>query len=243
MSLHWHEHWTVKQKVVGLGPFRFILKHSRLIEEVRQTKFSSDVSKKFDVGNVHINTEEFRHSQKCAEKVRCWKLFSTALYYGPESSVQGVELCRYFFNSVELEDRTRDVGSGRGPGSNFACVSGRELVRVRRKKRFTGFPSPAGMSLTKLPLGRYNSVMTSLFPPRESLVVTSRPGTGNSRTFFYGVRCLRYDNGSFVLFHSKVYMYRRCCSPVTTTESIPVIETQARGGGGRGEVLSHLRIE
>jgi hypothetical protein len=29
--------------------------------------------------------------------------------------------------------------------------------------------------------------MTSLFPPRESLVVTSRLGRGNSRTFFYGV--------------------------------------------------------
>jgi hypothetical protein len=43
------------------------------------------------------------------------------------------------------------------------------------------------MSLTKLPLGRNNSVMTSLFPPRESLVVTSRLGTGNSRTFFYCV--------------------------------------------------------
>jgi hypothetical protein len=40
------------------------------------------------------------------------------------------------------------------------------------------------MSLTKLPLGRNNSVMMSLFPPRESLVVTSRLETGNSRTFF-----------------------------------------------------------
>ncbi len=58
---------------------------------------------------------------------------------------------------------------------------------LHRKKRFTSFPSPAGMSLTKLPLGRNNSVMTSLFPPRESLVVTSRLGTGNSRTFF--LRC------------------------------------------------------
>ncbi len=58
---------------------------------------------------------------------------------------------------------------------------------VHRKKRFTSFPSPAGMSLTKLPLGRNNSVMTSLFPPRESLVVTSRLGTGNSWTFF--LRC------------------------------------------------------
>ncbi len=46
---------------------------------------------------------------------------------------------------------------------------------------------PGWMSLTKLPLGRNNSVMTSLFPPRESLVVTSRLGTRNSRTFFYGV--------------------------------------------------------
>jgi hypothetical protein len=58
---------------------------------------------------------------------------------------------------------------------------------LHRKKRFTSFPSPAGMSLTKLPLGSNNSVMASLFPPRESLVVTFRLGTGNSRTFFYGV--------------------------------------------------------
>ncbi len=61
--------------------------------------------------------------------------------------------------------------------------------RVHRKKRFTSFPSPAGMSLTKLPLDRTNSVMTSLFPPRESLVVTSRLGTGNSQTFFLRCSC------------------------------------------------------
>ncbi len=60
---------------------------------------------------------------------------------------------------------------------------GRDTV----KKRFTSFPSPAGMSLTKLPLGRNNSVMTSFFLPRESLVVTSRLGTGNSRTLFFTV--------------------------------------------------------
>jgi hypothetical protein len=67
-------------------------------------------------------------------------------------------------------------------------------MHIHRKKRFTSFPSPAGMSLTKLPLGRNNSVVTSLFPPRESLVVTSRLGTGNSRTFYYGVRVLSLDN-------------------------------------------------
>jgi hypothetical protein len=68
-------------------------------------------------------------------------------------------------------------------------------VYVHRKKRFTSFPSPAGMSLTKLSLGRNNSVMTSLFPPRESLVVTltSRLGTGNLRTFFYGVYVYLYN--------------------------------------------------
>ncbi len=61
------------------------------------------------------------------------------------------------------------------------------MTTIHCKKRFTSFLSPAGTSLTKLPLGRNNSVMTSLFPPRESLVVTSRLGTGNSRTFF--LRC------------------------------------------------------
>jgi hypothetical protein len=65
-------------------------------------------------------------------------------------------------------------------------------IQIHRKKRFTSFPSPAGMSLTKLPLGRNISVMTSLFPPRESLVVTSRLGTVNSRTFFCGVLLYLY---------------------------------------------------
>ncbi len=68
------------------------------------------------------------------------------------------------------------------------------------KKRFTSFPSPAGMSLTKLPIGRNNSVMTSLFPPRESLVVTSRLGTGNSRTFF--LRCTYAEfNGKKIIVY------------------------------------------
>jgi hypothetical protein len=71
------------------------------------------------------------------------------------------------------------------------CILFTSLMQIlHRKKRFTSFPSPAGMSLTKLPLCRHNSVMTSLFPPRDSLVVTSRLGTGNSRTFFYGVASL-----------------------------------------------------
>ena len=38
------------------------------------------------------------------------------------------------------------------------------------KKSFSIFPSPAGMSLTKLSLVRNYLYMTALFPPRESLV-------------------------------------------------------------------------
>ncbi len=38
---------------------------------------------------------------------------------------------------------------------------------IHRKKRFTSFSSPAGMSLSKLPMGRNNSVLTSLLPPME----------------------------------------------------------------------------
>ncbi len=54
-----------------------------------------------------------------------------------------------------------------------ACSAG---TYIHSKKRLTSFPSSAGMSLTKLPLGRNNSVMTSLFPPRESLLW--HPGWG-----------------------------------------------------------------
>jgi hypothetical protein len=54
------------------------------------------------------------------------------------------------------------------------------------------------MSLTKLLLGRNNSVMTSLFPPRESLVVTSRLGTGNSRTFY--LQCTMNTDSTCRLF-------------------------------------------
>ncbi len=40
--------------------------------------------------------------------------------------------------------------------------------------------------------------MTALFPPRESLVLTSRLGTGNSRTFFYDV--LFINRNMFYIF-------------------------------------------
>ncbi len=90
---------------------------------------------------------------------------------------------RWKYNSC----KTLSIGFISGHYPFFRMLTLFKWLLYTVKKRFTIFPSPAGMSLTKLPLGRNNSVMTSLFPPRESLVVTSRLGTGNSRTFFYGV--------------------------------------------------------
>ncbi len=46
----------------------------------------------------------------------------------------------------------------------------RKICFLHRKKSFSIFPSPAGMSLTKLSPGGNNLYMTSLFPPSESLV-------------------------------------------------------------------------
>jgi hypothetical protein len=53
---------------------------------------------------------------------------------------------------------------------------------------FSIFPSPAGMSLTKLSLGGNNDVIYKLFPPRESLVSNIPAGNGNIESFFYGER-------------------------------------------------------
>jgi hypothetical protein len=79
-------------------------------------------------------------------------------------------------------------------GGGFFSARETSFSMLHCKKRFTSFPSPAETSLTTLPLGRNNSVMTLLFAPRESLVVTSRLGTRNSRTFF--LRCKEeHDHG------------------------------------------------
>jgi hypothetical protein len=72
------------------------------------------------------------------------------------------------------------------------------------------------MSLTKLLLGRNNSVMTSLFPPRESLVVTSRLGTGNSPTFFFTVY-MKHENKKRLCFLCRRY----CLPPPISTPRLP----------------------
>jgi hypothetical protein len=55
------------------------------------------------------------------------------------------------------------------------------------KKSFSIFPSPAGMSLTKLSLGGNNDVIYKLFPPRESLVSDIPAVDGNIEKLF--LRC------------------------------------------------------
>jgi hypothetical protein len=58
---------------------------------------------------------------------------------------------------------------------------------LHRKESFSIFLSPAGKSLTKLSLCGNNLYMTSLFPPRESLVSEIPAGDGNiEKLFFYG---------------------------------------------------------
>jgi hypothetical protein len=64
-------------------------------------------------------------------------------------------------------------------------VSGRGC-KVHRKN-VSLFPSPAGMSLTKLSLGGNNDVINILFPPRESLVSDNPAGDGNIDKLF--LRC------------------------------------------------------
>jgi hypothetical protein len=61
---------------------------------------------------------------------------------------------------------------------------------IHRKKSFSIFPSPAGMSLTKVSLGGNNFYMTSLFPAMESLISDIPAGDGNIEKLFNGVGTL-----------------------------------------------------
>jgi hypothetical protein len=75
---------------------------------------------------------------------------------------------------------------------HYSIIKGRDQYPVNKiaEECYTViFPSPAGMSLTKLSLGGNNLYMTSLFPPRESLVsdILAGVGTETSKSFFYGV--------------------------------------------------------
>ncbi len=67
---------------------------------------------------------------------------------------------------------------------------------VHRKKTFSIFPYPDGISLTKLSLGGNKDVIYKLFPPRESLVCDIPAGDGNIEKLFHGVQ-IRLTFSSF----------------------------------------------
>jgi hypothetical protein len=58
---------------------------------------------------------------------------------------------------------------------------------VYRKKSFSVFPSPAGMSLSKLSLGENYDVISKLFLLSESFVSDIPARYGKIEKFFYGV--------------------------------------------------------
>jgi hypothetical protein len=85
------------------------------------------------------------------------------------------------------------------------------------KKNFSIFPSPAGISLTKLSLGGNNDVIFKLFPPRESLVSDIPAGDGNIEKLF--LQCMLHLSMCFCadpggLLSSRVYAapVLLCCS-------------------------------
>ncbi len=80
------------------------------------------------------------------------------------------------------------------------------------KKSFSIFPSPAGMSFTKLSLGGNNLYMTSLFPPRKSLVIDIPAGDGNIKKLFLQCRhlilvSLHHNPLSVQQYTLEVHMY------------------------------------
>ncbi len=66
------------------------------------------------------------------------------------------------------------------------CGDMSSCVHTHRKKRLATFPSPGGMSLTKLSMGRKMFIIPA---PRDSLVSDIPQGTGMSLSFFYSAPC------------------------------------------------------
>jgi hypothetical protein len=68
------------------------------------------------------------------------------------------------------------------PFAIISRTSGQYASMLHCKKRLSNFPSPAGMSLTKLSLGGNN--LQKLFPSRESLVSDIPDGDGKIKNLF-----------------------------------------------------------
>jgi hypothetical protein len=76
-------------------------------------------------------------------------------------------------------------------------ISSQDLYfSMHRKKSFLIFPSPAGISLTKLSLGGNYDIIYKLFLPRESLVSNIPAGDGNIKKLV--LRCVCLQSPCFV---------------------------------------------
>jgi hypothetical protein len=71
------------------------------------------------------------------------------------------------------------------------------------------------MSLTKLSLGGNNLYMTSLFPPRESLVSDIPAGDGNIEKLFYSITVIR---NCWKVVHHELVVYQNYSSILIATK-------------------------
>ncbi len=93
----------------------------------------------------------------------------------------------------------------------FSGCAFKRVFKPHRKKSFSVFPSPAGMSLTKLSLGGNIDVIHKLFPPRESLVSDIPAGDSNIEQLFLQCTVQLTTKPTISLFcHYKQFLYRLC---------------------------------
>ncbi len=95
-------------------------------------------------------------------------------------------MCVFWFNKYPIITHNgvqAKFGINRDETGYSACYT------IHCKKRFAIFPSPAGMSLTKLSLGR-----NTVFPSRESLVSDIPAGDGKIMKLFYSVLSVVHHN-------------------------------------------------
>ncbi len=87
---------------------------------------------------------------------------------------------------LHLQDEVQGLRQGPHPApDDQVYVQYLSIPRIgHRKKSFSMFPSPAGMSLTKLSLGGNYDVKNKLFLPRESFVSDVPAGYGNIEKLF-----------------------------------------------------------
>jgi hypothetical protein len=107
-------------------------------------------------------------------------------------------------------------------GIKINNIGYQSFLLLHREKSFSIFPSPAGMSLTKLSLDGNNDVIYKLFPPRKSLVSDIPAGHGN----IYPKTFLQCVGIGFFTHTSLMLILTRLVTQIEKTGS-------ERGKGGR----------